>query len=660
MSTGVVPDHGRMKQQPGAGPAPVQGGVAPGQVRRDQPLAQEHQEFDSWRHQTHQPQQGYNPMSSMANDPYLSSFYAGSAYHYPGFGVGDGTWSNGGDHMTFLGSYGGGMPAGTEAPVPQPYGTDLSQATMFSAGAAGGFGAFTQPAGYGFDFHSASAGYSQWGAGRSGEYYRADPYGGPPGSEQAAIDRQGRVAAAEQAMQGLNIANQQMEKEQMVGHTGAPPKHERHEKLDMSRQQDTNGQVQTMSAGHSKKMSWANIASQPAKPPPPPSKTKKPGVLPPPVVVGSGKHNMDIGTWDGAKQNGVPGVPPPVITGPPPTGPPPKINGNMNNVRGPNMGGPGPRGVKGPGPSQPFGGQSNGAGVPGPSHPVLDELKSVNDYNPRDFDLNPKKARYFVLKSYSEDDIHRSIKYEIWCSTEHGNKRLDSAFRESEGRGPVFLFFSVNGSGHFCGMAEMLSCLDYNSSAGVWAQDKWKGQFKVKWIYVKDVPNSQLRHIRLENNENKPVTNSRDTQEVPEDKGKLVLKIIHGYKHATSIFDDFTHYEKRQEEDEGRKPTGGYKNSSHGRDRPRPDGQHQGHRDEGREDRSDRRERKDDRRDGRRDNRQHEREGETRDPRENGHGEARDGYRDSAPREVREGGHGGRKDDRGGRGRGGGQRGGKS
>jgi len=45
------------------------------------------------------------------------------------------------------------------------------------------------------------------------------------------------------------------------------------------------------------------------------------------------------------------------------------------------------------------------------------------------------------------------------------------------------------------------------------------------------------------------VTNSRDTQEVPVDKGKLVLKIMHGYKHSTSIFDDFSHYEKRQEED---------------------------------------------------------------------------------------------------------------
>jgi hypothetical protein len=42
-------------------------------------------------------------------------------------------------------------------------------------------------------------------------------------------------------------------------------------------------------------------------------------------------------------------------------------------------------------------------------------------------------------------------------------------------------------------------------------------------------------------------------QEVPPDKGKMVLKTLHGYKHSTSIFDDFIHYEKRQEEDEGRR-----------------------------------------------------------------------------------------------------------
>ena len=362
--------------------------------------------------------------------------------------------------------------------VPQaPYGTDLGQATMFSAG--GGFGAFTQPAGYGFDFHTATSGYSQWGnaAGRSGEpYYRQDPYGGQGGE----VDRQGRVAAAEQAMQGLNIATQQMEKEPSGG-GGGQPKMERHDKsAEMAvRQHESNGQAAQVASGPSKKMSWANIASQPAKPVPPPSKSKKPGVLPPPVVVGA-KHNMDIGTWDGAKQNG--GPPPPVITGPPPTGPPPK-SGNINNQnRGSWAGGAGPRGVRGPGgPPPPYGGQPNGNMPQGPppsppSHPVLEELRSINEYNPRDFDLSPKNARFFVVKSYSEDDIHRSIKYEIWCSTEHGNKRLDSAFRERDGRGPVFLFFSVNGSGHFCGMAQMLNGVDYQASAGVWAQDKWKGK----------------------------------------------------------------------------------------------------------------------------------------------------------------------------------------
>merc|ERR1719228_1526837 len=152
------------------------------------------------------------------------------------------------------------------------------------------------------------------------------------------------------------------------------------------------------------------------------------------------------------------------------------------------------------------------------SHPVLENLRSVNEYNPKSFDMSPKYARYFVIKSFSEDDIHRSIKYEIWCSTDHGNKRLDAAYKAQKsatnGQGPIYLFFSVNGSGHFCGMAEMLTGVDYsNTGSSVWVQDKFKGQFKVKWIYVKDVPNTQLRHIRLENNENKPVTNSRDTQE---------------------------------------------------------------------------------------------------------------------------------------------------
>ena len=180
---------------------------------------------------------------------------------------------------------------------------------------------------------------------------------------------------------------------------------------------------------------------------------------------------------------------------------------------------------------------------------LLDKLRCENDYNPTCLEQPSKSSRFFIIKSYSEDDVHRSIKYSIWCSTEHGNAKLDAAYRSQETLGPVYLFYSVNGSGHFCGVAQMLSSVDYKASSGVWAQDKWKGQFRVKWIYVKDVPNQALKHITLENNEYKPVTYSRDTQEVPHIQGREVFDIIHNYEHCTSIFDDFLHYEKKQIEE---------------------------------------------------------------------------------------------------------------
>jgi heat shock protein HspQ len=77
--------------------------------------------------------------------------------------------------------------------------------------------------------------------------------------------------------------------------------------------------------------------------------------------------------------------------------------------------------------------------------------------------------------------------------------------------GPIV---QVNASAQFCGVAEMTGPVNFEKSVDYWQQDKWTGQFPVKWRIVKDVPNNLFRHIILENNENKPVTNSRDTQEV--------------------------------------------------------------------------------------------------------------------------------------------------
>lgn len=170
-------------------------------------------------------------------------------------------------------------------------------------------------------------------------------------------------------------------------------------------------------------------------------------------------------------------------------------------------------------------------------------------YNQADFPDTYENAKFFIIKSYSEDDVHKSIKYNVWASTQNGNKKLDAAYQEAQqksGKCPVFLFFSVNTSGQFVGVAEMIGPVDFNKSLEYWQQDKWIGCFPVKWHIVKDLPNSLLKHITLENNENKPVTNSRDTQEVKLEQGLQMIKIFKDHSSKQCILDDFDFYEDRQ------------------------------------------------------------------------------------------------------------------
>ena len=74
-----------------------------------------------------------------------------------------------------------------------------------------------------------------------------------------------------------------------------------------------------------------------------------------------------------------------------------------------------------------------------------------------------------------------------------GNKRLNEAFKLT---GNLFLFFSVNGSGRFCGLAQMRSRVDFEKHLPHWEEEqKWKGLFYLEWIFVKDIPNKNLRYI---------------------------------------------------------------------------------------------------------------------------------------------------------------------
>ncbi len=454
--------------------------------------------------------------SPNVSDPYMSNYYPPYMSFANQGGLNDGAWSSGGDpSMSFLGGYPGQM------------GNDYMSGNMFN------FDYSQAPFGWGFpggDYNTWSNNSQGRKSDERGGGYAADGYSymGTDYMNGDVGERDSGVRSMEQGLKGMSL-------------------NDKHDNRESRPSGGTSGGSGSGGAGGSQR-TWASIAKQPARPQP----QLKPKIIPRPPVMPN-RHNMDIGTWDnknnaGKVANQVPrqgawgsGAP---RSGRAAAGPYAQSgtsnSGSSNNYSGGASAGPVNNGTSTSSVFTPPAKEPN---------PILDKLKAANQYNPKNFNMSPETARFFIIKSYSEDDIHRSIKYGIWCSTEHGNKRLDNAFRNFEGKGPIYLLFSVNGSGHFCGMAQMMSPLDYSTHSTVWAQDKWKGQFEVKWIYVKDVPNSQLRHIRLENNENKPVTNSRDTQEVPIDKGKQVLRILHQYRHTTSIFDDFSHYEKRQEED---------------------------------------------------------------------------------------------------------------
>ena len=103
------------------------------------------------------------------------------------------------------------------------------------------------------------------------------------------------------------------------------------------------------------------------------------------------------------------------------------------------------------------------------------------------------RARFLMIRS----DIRRiveSMKFNIWCSTIYGNKRLNRVFGEAASRdqSPVFLLFSGIKTSLFCGMAEMVSPVDSTKSCPK-LNDPFKfgrkmtGRCDIKWIFVSNV-----------------------------------------------------------------------------------------------------------------------------------------------------------------------------
>ena len=93
----------------------------------------------------------------------------------------------------------------------------------------------------------------------------------------------------------------------------------------------------------------------------------------------------------------------------------------------------------------------------------------------------------------------------------------------------------------------MMSGVSFSERLAHWdLKGKWIGKFKVYWLFIKDIRNREFRLITIPEEENKPVTNLRDAQEVPYEQGMQMLNIFNDYKHVSSLLDEFEEYDKEE------------------------------------------------------------------------------------------------------------------
>ena len=185
---------------------------------------------------------------------------------------------------------------------------------------------------------------------------------------------------------------------------------------------------------------------------------------------------------------------------------------------------------------------------------ICSRYRNLIDINTKNANLHEKvdsNSKFFVIKSFSEEDVHKSIKYGVWSSSKNGNLTLSNAFQMTkEKNGNVYLFFSCNGSGRYVGVARMKTSCDESRTFEFWTQDgKWTGLFDVEWLFIKDVPFKEFKEIiiTMKDGEIKPISNARDTQEIPFEQAKIMLEKISNYQNSNTILEHFEFYDMRQE-----------------------------------------------------------------------------------------------------------------
>ena len=164
---------------------------------------------------------------------------------------------------------------------------------------------------------------------------------------------------------------------------------------------------------------------------------------------------------------------------------------------------------------------------------ILNLHRKYSQYNKIDI---TNGSTYYIIKSFNIENIHKAIKYGVWSTTYSCNNTFDKAYTEAKSRGAeVYLFFSTNSTFAFQGLARLNSKFQ-SKSFNFWkGSDKYKafqGSFEIEWVVIKDVPNSTLDKVCINNI---PFSKMRNGVEINETDALLSIKLIEAFYYCSSL-----------------------------------------------------------------------------------------------------------------------------
>jgi len=183
---------------------------------------------------------------------------------------------------------------------------------------------------------------------------------------------------------------------------------------------------------------------------------------------------------------------------------------------------------------------------------IAESFPHLKDINDSKFSLDQitPDAKFFFMRSSNDDDIHKAIKYERWSSTGPCNTKLSAAYTQYKETRPteepqIFFIYSVVNTKNLLGVAKVNSNYNIDDTFTYWLEgDKYKGSFKIKWLFIKDVPFGKVEESNPEGFSLKAL---KDGAELPLDVGKTILQAFLKQDPRPNIFDLFEYMDRRED-----------------------------------------------------------------------------------------------------------------